>query len=125
PDVQLTFPTDDGSSYAPQNYDGRFHGPVRVREALANSYNVPAVWTAAAVGPDRFVERLRGLGLGSLDREASRYGVAIALGDGEVRLIDLANAYATLARGGVHRPVVAVKTATGKDGQPMALARGE
>ncbi|WP_437668557.1 penicillin-binding protein 1C [Sorangium sp. So ce131] len=112
PDVELSFPTEDGS-YAPRNYDGRFHGPVRLRDALASSYNVPAVWTAAALGPDRVVARLRELGLRSLDREPSRYGVAIALGDGEVRLLDLANAYATLARGGLYLPVRAVRAAAG------------
>ncbi|AUX44027.1 glycosyl transferase [Sorangium cellulosum] len=110
PDVELSFPTEDGG-YAPRNYDGRFHGPVRLRDALASSYNVPAVWTAAALGPDRVVARLRELGLRSLDREPSQYGVAIALGDGEVRLLDLANAYATLARGGLYLPVRAVRAA--------------
>ncbi|WP_437292229.1 penicillin-binding protein 1C [Sorangium sp. So ce406] len=108
PDVELSFPTADGS-YVPRNYDGRFHGPVRLRDALASSYNVPAVWTAAALGPDRVLARLRELGLGSLDGAPSRYGVAIALGDGEVRLLDLANAYATLARGGIYLPVRAVR----------------
>ncbi|WP_437301981.1 penicillin-binding protein 1C [Sorangium sp. So ce388] len=108
PDVELSFPTPDGS-YAPRNYDGRFHGPVRLRDALASSYNVPAVWTAAALGPERVLERLRELGLRSLDGAPSRYGVAIALGDGEVRLLDLANAYATLARGGLYLPVRAVR----------------
>ncbi|WP_437684627.1 penicillin-binding protein 1C [Sorangium sp. So ce176] len=111
PDVELSFPTADGS-YVPRNYDGRFHGPVRLRDALASSYNVPAVWTAAALGPDRVLARLRELGLGSLDGEPSRYGVAIALGDGEVRLLDLANAYATLARGGIYMPVRAVRAVT-------------
>ncbi|WP_242516393.1 penicillin-binding protein 1C [Sorangium cellulosum] len=123
PDVELSFPTPSGS-YAPRNYDGRFHGPVRLREALASSYNVPAVWTAAALGPDRVVARLRELGLGSLDREPSHYGVAIALGDGEVRLLDLANAYATLARGGVLLPVRAVRAARGPDGAPIAPGTG-
>ncbi|WP_437496862.1 penicillin-binding protein 1C [Sorangium sp. So ce1099] len=108
PDVELSFPTPDGS-YAPRNYDGRFHGPVRLRDALASSYNVPAVWTAAALGPERVLDRLRELGLRSLDGAPSRYGVAIALGDGEVRLLDLANAYATLARGGLYLPVRAVR----------------
>ncbi|WP_437922769.1 penicillin-binding protein 1C [Sorangium sp. So ce291] len=112
PDVELSFPTPDGS-YAPRNYDGRFHGPVRLRDALASSYNVPAVWTAAALGPERVLERLRELGLRSLDGAPSRYGVAIALGDGEVRLLDLANAYATLARGGLYLPVRAVRAWTG------------
>lgn len=120
PDVELYLPTRDGD-YHPNNYDGRFHGPVRVREALANSYNVPAVITADAVGPARVLERFHDLGMRSLTEDAEHYGAAIALGDGEVRLLDLANAYATLARGGVWKSIVAVKSALGKDGAPLAL----
>jgi penicillin-binding protein 1C len=127
PDVALHFPSASPSGdgdYHPQNYDGRFHGPVRLREALANSYNVPAVWTAAALGPDRVLERLREVGLTSLTKEAASYGVAIALGDGEVRLLALAGAYATLARGGVLLPVRAVREARGLEGSPLALRSG-
>ena len=122
PDVETFLPTRDGD-YRPNNYDGRFHGPVRLREALANSYNVPAVWTADAVGPSRVLARLAEVGIGTLGADADHYGAAIALGDGEVRLLDLAGAYATLARGGVYRPVSAVREAIGKDGAPVVLAR--
>lgn len=121
PDVETVFPTPLGE-YRPENYDGRFHGPVRLREALACSYNVPAVWTAARLGPEAVLERLRALGLGTLSESATHYGVAIALGDGEVRLLDLANAYATLARGGVWKPVRAVREATGVDGRPIPIS---
>lgn len=120
PDVELYLPTRDGD-YHPNNYDGRFHGPVRVREALANSYNVPAVIAADAVGPARVLDRFHELGMRSLTDDAEHYGAAIALGDGEVRLLDLANAYATLARGGIFRSIVAVKSAIAKDGAPLAL----
>jgi penicillin-binding protein 1C len=120
PDVDLHLPTRDGD-YHPSNYDGRLHGPVRLREALANSYNIPAVWTAQALGPGRVLERLRELGMSSLTEDAEHYGAAIALGDGEVRLVDLANAYATLARGGVFRPLSFVKSALQKDGSPLEL----
>src|SRR5262249_30237629 len=120
PDVELFFPTRDGD-YRPNNYDGRHHGPVRLREALANSGNVPAVWTVDAVGVSRMIERLGALGMTSIEKDAEFYGAAIALGDGEVRLLDLANDYATLARGGVWRPVRAVKAAVGKDGRPLDL----
>lgn len=124
PDVALHFPSREGS-YEPQNYDGRFHGPVRLREALANSYNVPAVWTAAALGPDRVLGRLRDLGFVSLTSDAASYGVAIALGDGEVRLLELANAYATLARGGFVMGVRAVREARGVDGSSLPLSTPE
>ncbi len=114
-DVALALPV-EGGTYAPMNYDERFHGPVRLREALANSFNVPAVWTVDQVGVGAFVERLRALGFASLTQAPSYYGPAIALGDGEVTLLELANAYATLARGGVWRPVRAVRSVTAKGG---------
>lgn len=104
PDVELHLPTARGD-YAPQNYDGRFHGPVLLRDALANSLNVPAVYTAHRVGPAAVLELLRRVGFGTLDRSAGHYGAALALGDGGVRLADLAGAYATLARGGRYLPL--------------------
>ncbi len=99
PDVEMTFP-EAGGSFAPHNYDGKFHGPVRLREALGSSLNVPAVWAASRLGPELILEKFHDLGLASLDQPADHYGVAIALGDGEVTLIELARAYTALARGG-------------------------
>ncbi len=125
PDVETHFTDGAGGDYDPHNYDGRFHGPVLLREALASSYNVPAAFTASRLGPDRVLARLQELGLGSLDRDPEHYGVAIALGDGEVRLLDVANAYATLARGGLWRPVRAVRAARDAAGAPLPLAAAE
>lgn len=119
PDVDISFPEPEGD-YHPNNYDGRFHGPVRVREALANSFNVPAVNVAARVGPDKLLLRLRQWGFASLDRSAREYGLAMALGDGEVRLLELAGAYAALARGGLVRPPTAVREAISRDGSKLA-----
>jgi penicillin-binding protein 1C len=121
PDVALHFTTTDGD-YHPNNYDGLFHGPVRLREALGNSYNVPAVWTASLLGPERLLHRLRELGFPLTD-SAATYGAGLALGGGEVRLIELANAYATLARGGVLLPVRPLREATTGDGSPIDLIR--
>jgi len=100
PDVELSFPTASGDPYRPHNYDERFHGPVLVRQALGNSYNVPAVWITERLGAENVLDRLHALGFASLDRPASEYGLALSLGDGEVTLLELAAAYATLARGG-------------------------
>ncbi len=105
PDVPSRFPTAAGDWYEPRNYDNRFHGPVRAREALANSYNVPAVHLAATLGPERVLQTYRAFGLDMLDKPADHYGVALTLGDGEVTLLALANAYAALARGGLHLDV--------------------
>ena len=105
PDVELHVPVEGGADYAPRDYDGRFRGPVRLREALGGSLNVPAVWTVGQVGVAALLERLRDLGFTSLTHDADYYGPALALGDGEVTLFALARAYATLARGGVDRPL--------------------
>ena len=111
PDVPLRLETEEGV-FAPQNYDHLFHGPVRAREALGNSYNVPAVWLADRVGVGPVLSGLRRLGLSTLRQGASYYGAALALGDGEVRLFDLAEAYSTLARDGIRKPLCATHTCT-------------
>jgi penicillin-binding protein 1C len=117
PDVELRVESDDGADFEPLDYDGHFHGPVRLRDALGGSLNVPAVWTLAHLGVAPFLDRLHALGFASLARSPEDYGTALALGDGEVTLVELANAYATLARGGIHRAprfVRAVTLATGE-----------
>jgi penicillin-binding protein 1C len=86
--------------YSPVNYDRSFHGPVSLRRALACSYNVPAVRLAQRVGVESLLERLHAFGLASLDEDAGHYGLGLALGNGEVTLLELASAYAALARGG-------------------------
>ena len=104
PDLELRLPTPDGI-YSPKNYDGRFHGPVRLRDALQNSLNVPAVYAASRVGPEYLLGLLHRVGFSSLQDSAEHYGVALALGDGEVKLSELAQAYAMLARGGQFLPL--------------------
>jgi len=78
---------------------------VSLRTALGSSLNVPAVRTLVLVGEEPFLQRLRALGLATLKEDADFYGYALALGGGEVTLLDLANAYRTLANGGRHQPV--------------------
>ncbi len=95
--------------YRPRNYDGLFHGPVTVRSALANSYNVPMVKLLDRLGVPRMLEVARGLGLRSLTRDDSWYGLSLTLGGGEVTLLDLTTAYHTLANAGVYRRPVYVR----------------
>ncbi|MBI2395264.1 MAG: penicillin-binding protein 1C [Deltaproteobacteria bacterium] len=123
PDLELQVQTDAGV-WIPRNYDGKFRGPVRLREALGNSLNVPAVWTAQQVGVAAFLERLRALGLDTLGKSASFYGPALALGDGEVKLVALANAYATLARGGLAKPLRVVRAVSSADGARTTFEPG-
>lgn len=87
-------------SYNPQNDDSRFLGPLRMRVALGNSRNIPALKTLAAVGVSRTLRLLRGLGFHSLSKDAEHYGLGMAIGSAEVRMMELARAYAILARGG-------------------------
>jgi len=119
-DVELSVEVPSGV-YRPMNYDERFHGPVRLREALGSSYNVPAVAVTLKLGEDTLLTRLREVGFASLDKDSATYGPALALGDGEVRLLDLANAYAMLARGGVTLPTSAVRRI--EDGHGRATDR--
>ncbi len=101
PDIELHLQT-PGGDFSPRDYDQGFRGPVRLREALGNSLNIPAVYAAEKVGLDPLLARLRELGF-ELPQAAGFYGAALALGDGEVTLLALANAYATLARGGLRK----------------------
>lgn len=87
--------------FAPRNFDRKFRGQVRLRRALANSLNVPAVYTLEKLGEHNVLTKFNELGLTSLDQDAAHYGPALALGDGEITLLELAAAYACLARGGV------------------------
>lgn len=102
PDVPRTYPASTGP-YKPQNYDRRFRGPVRMREALASSYNVPAVELAERMGVAALLNVLQQAGFGSLSRSPEHYGLGLALGNGDVTLIELANAYRGIANGGVWR----------------------
>lgn len=100
--IQLNTPS---GLYVPQNYDRDFKGAVSVRTALASSLNVPAVRTLGLVGTEPFVQRLRLFGLDSLTRDGEFYGLGLALGGAEVRLVQLTNAYRALANQGIWHPI--------------------
>lgn len=109
--------------YKPVNYDSRFHGPVTVRSALANSYNIPAVKTLQYVGiyhdpslPDKpgFIDFAKRIGITTLTRDD--YGLSLTLGGGEVNLLELTEAYATFANGGLRLPPVAITKILDHDG---------
>jgi penicillin-binding protein 1C len=111
PDVPSSYPTaEPGIVYSPRNYDGAFHGPLRARQALAGSQNVPAVALASRVGVPDLLRLLRSAGFSAFDKTASHYGLGVALGNAEVTLADLVSAYAVFARGGVWQEPRAVVT---------------
>ncbi len=114
-DVPVTFDTPSGP-YSPGNYDRRFHGVVPLRVALASSYNVPAVRTQDQIGIAALLDSVHRFGLNTLN-DTERYGLALTLGGGEVRLLDMTTAYAAFANGGtLVQPyaIARVRDASGK-----------
>lgn len=109
-DVPTRYPIPGAKVYSPVDYSEKFHGPVRVRAALANSLNIPAVKVLEKVGVPTFLNRLHDLGFVHLNESADYYGLGLALGSGEVNLWELARAYLTLARAGNRIELGAIKT---------------
>ncbi len=97
------------ADYEPVNYDGTFHGPVRMRTALANSYNIPAVQTLRRIGVERLLEIMNRFGVESLVNDPSLYGLSLTLGGGDITLLELTNAYAVFANGGSYVPSTAIR----------------
>ncbi|MBN2472174.1 MAG: transglycosylase domain-containing protein [Anaerolineae bacterium] len=100
-DVETPFVTQRLESYTPANFGLVEHGPVRIREALASSYNIPAVVALEHVGVDALVRLLTRFGVSTLATN-EKIDLAVTLGGGEVRLLELTAAYAGLANGGFH-----------------------
>jgi 1A family penicillin-binding protein len=87
--------------YAPQNYDNKFRGPVTLRNALAQSLNVPSVKLLYLTGINSAIQTAKAFGVTTL-KDASQYGLTLVLGGGEVRLLDMVSGYGTFATNGYH-----------------------
>ena len=98
-DSPITYQIPGQPPYTPRNYDGEFHGTISVREALANSYNVPAVKTLSVFGVEKMVQKGQEMGISTWG-EPSRFGLSLTLGGGEIKMTDLAVVYGALANGG-------------------------
>ncbi|MEP1058541.1 MULTISPECIES: penicillin-binding protein 1C [Cyanophyceae] len=99
-DIPTRYAIPGAQLYTPSDYSETFQGPVRVRVALANSLNVPAVRVLEKVSVQAFLDRLHQLGFTHLTQTADHYGLGLALGGGEVSLWELARAYLVLANQG-------------------------
>jgi penicillin-binding protein 1C len=107
PDVYTQFYSKVGT-YIPKNFSQSYHGPVRLAKALGCSYNIPAVYVVNTVGIVPFYNFLKEIGFDSITRSPSHYGLGIVLGNADVSLIELANAYTIFPRNGIFSKAVAV-----------------
>lgn len=115
-DVETPFVTRRLQSYTPSNFGLVEHGPVMIREALGSSYNIPPVTVLDDIGLDALISLVSRLGIDNLT-DSNRYDLALTLGGGEVRLLDLTAAYAPLANGGQRIDpvyILEVRTAEGE-----------
>ena len=109
-DEPVQFETAEGLPYSPKNFDLIYRGEVTLAEALAQSLNVPAVKTLDYVGIDPFLRLAESFGITTFDQPAEHYGLSLALGSGEVRLLELSNAYSVFANKGKRAPVRFLKS---------------
>ena len=100
-DAPITYHTLGSPPYSPKNYDGTFHGKVTLKQALASSYNIPAVKTLAQFGINNVIDLGEAMGITTW-QDRSRFGLSLTLGGGEVTLFDLSEVYGTFANEGKH-----------------------
>lgn len=99
-DQPICFPNPSGPAYCPVNYDGKFHGVVDMRQALGNSFNIPAVKMLKANGVSSMLTLAHQMGISSLSNNADLYGLSLTLGGGEVTMLDMTTAFGVFANGG-------------------------
>lgn len=109
-------PTGVGNNcYHPDNYDGKYLGPINLRNALAQSRNIPAVKLLYLAGVKNSIKTARDMGITTLSDTAD-YGLTLVLGGGEVTLLDMVSGYSTFANEGIHNPPTGILSVTDRDG---------
>lgn len=115
-DKATCFPTPGQKPYCPRNYDGKFRGPVTMRQALATSLNIPAVQMLKLNGLDAMIATASAMGISTFT-EPERYGLSLTLGGGEVTMLDMTTAFGVFANGGYRvdpHPILKVVDGKGK-----------
>ena len=121
-DTKTSFPGGDKPEYVPENYDGKFRGPIQMREALGNSINIPAVKILSQVGIAEMMGTAFEMGMQTLEPSSEnlkRVGLSVALGGGEVRPIEIISAYSAFANGGIRHDPVAILKVTDNAGKVL------
>lgn len=106
-DIPTCFTNPGWKSYCPDNYDNQFHGPMQVRFALGNSFNIPAVKVLALNGLDDFIASASAMGITTF-KDPKNYGLSLTLGGGEVKMVDMAVAYGVLANQGIRQDLISI-----------------
>lgn len=117
-DTPVAFVLEGEPTYRPVNYDGRFHGNVPLRLALANSYNVPAVKVLQTLGVEQFINHGKRMGITSWS-DPSQYGLSLTLGGGEVTMIDMATAMGVFANAGERVSLTSIKRLHDMEGRTI------
>jgi penicillin-binding protein 1C len=119
-DAPISFNTPGSPIYTPINYDGKFAGNITLRNALAQSRNIPAVKILASYGVSHMIELGQAMGITTWNEE-NTYGLSLTLGGGATRLIDLARVYATIADYGDRPPVISIQKVTDYQGNNLPI----
>ena len=107
-DVKTNFGVFGSKPYIPENYDGKFRGPITLRNALAQSINIPAVKVIYLAGVKNTIETAKNMGITTLNKNPDYYGLSLVLGGGSVRLLDMVSAYGVFATNGLRIPPVSI-----------------
>jgi len=111
--------TDTNGCYSPVNYDGKFIGPVNLRDAIAQSRNVPSIQVFYLAGLADSLNLARQMGITTLNADVNTYGLTLVLGGGEVSLLDMTSAYSVFANAGVRNPYTGILSVTDSSGKTL------
>ena len=117
-DAPISFNIAGQSPYAPRNYDGKYRGRITIRSAFAESRNIPAVKVLATYGVDNMIATGQAMGITTWN-DPSRFGLSLTLGGGEIKLIDLASVYSTVANYGIKSDLKIAKSLINYKGKTL------
>lgn len=117
-DIPTCFGVAGQPVYCPKNYDGKFHGPVQLRMAMGNSFNIPAVKMLKLNSVETMIASASAFGLDTL-KDPKRYGLSLTLGGGEVRMVDMAEAFGVFANSGIRHDLVSILNVKDKNGKVL------
>lgn len=117
-DMPTCFAVTNQKPYCPRNYDGSFRGAVSIRQALAMSLNIPAVKGLKLIGLENFIEQARKMGINTWT-DPSNYGLSLTLGGGEIKMVELAQAFSVIANEGVKTPITPILKVTDYKGNVL------